>query len=122
MAKAPLKNQRKHIKVLNYALEKERVAKSQYNKFQRLVAKLIRVKLADKQQYLFQIHYKGNVKLAHGDVIANKQGVIFGVIQGNNNREARIVTLDGFVQKPNMNGTFLFIDKGDRKQKIEPIK
>lgn len=110
MAKAPKKHQRNHVVIQLCNLEKKRVAESQYKKWQLNICKWIKVTPKEKEQYLFQIKYKGNIRLVHGDVIANKDGIMFGVIQ-EKKWDARIVTLDGQSNSPNMNGTFFLIDR-----------
>lgn len=119
---------RKSVSLVNSNLHEKRLI-SKYNKFQRWVAKIIRVELADTYQYMFRIQYKGNARLQQGDAVVNTQGVIFAVAL-ESNRLAMIVTLDSYKEKPKVYGKLEIIEKSldevakdkQKERKLKAIK
>ena len=86
----------------------QKILKSKYNKFQRLISKWIKVEPADFHEYLIRIKYKsGNTVLKEDDIVNNRHGVIFVVIKTLPlEKLAIIATVQPQKEKPLMYGTF----------------
>ena len=100
---------RKHV-LIQSSEQTERRVVSKYNKFQLLMAKILRVELADNYQYVFRLDYKGTVRLKPNDIICNDNGIIFLVMR-ETNRIAMLVSKDAYQEKPKMWGKLTIIDK-----------
>ena len=72
-------NNLKVVKLKNSNLEKKSL-QTTYNWFQRLIAKLIMVKLMDKYQFFFKIQYYGGQKLNKYDIVRNSENLLFVVL------------------------------------------
>jgi hypothetical protein len=98
---------KKSFQVIKSELVQKRL-KSRYNKFQRLMAKWLRVEPADFHEYLIRIKYKsGNTTLKADDVVINRHGTLFVVIDtAPTDKLALIVTVQPQKEKPLMYGTF----------------
>ena len=104
------KVQRKHVLITNSELVKKRIAVSKYNKFQLWIAKVFKLELKDRYQYLYRIAYKGTTRLKNNDIVCNTDGVIFVVVK-EESRLAMIVSKDFFGEKPSVRGKLIIIDK-----------
>lgn len=113
------KTKRKHVKILNSELEKKRFFDPRFPKWKLKICSILKIEPARQHQYLFRVHYKGGAKLKAKDVVCNKQGVMFAVVQ-DNNRTARIVTIDGYIQKPTMHGNLIIIEEPSTKKENNP--
>lgn len=106
---------RKNIYILKYELEKKRILSNEKKKWKSQVAKFLKLEIQEKYQYLYRVNYKGSARLKSRDIICNSEGVLFAVVQ-EQNRRARIVTIDTYAQKPIMHGKFIIVEKaGDKK-------
>lgn len=120
MSKAQ-KVDRKKIQVVDYGLETKRIANkkgkeidSHYNKLQRIIANIFKLELAEKYQYLYRLHYKGT-SLRHKDVLSSKHGILFMVVNEQNKR-ARIVTLDSYKDEPNFRSGLVLIEEARERE------
>lgn len=105
----PTKVDRKHVVITFIENQQKRVEKSLYSKFQLKIAEWLKIQVAEQYQYLFDIQYKGNVKLKQGDALANEQGIIFAVVH-EKNKVAKIVTMVSYLEIPNIKGKLYLIE------------
>ena len=77
----------------------ERKTLKKANWFQRQVCKLIRIEPSSVYQYVVRIKYIGRRRLKKGDVVANQQGIWFGVLS-EQNRYALLVSDKNLTEKP----------------------
>lgn len=106
----PKKIIRQHVSIAESNLHEKQV-QTMYSKFQHKIAKLFKLTLADKYQYLFKVRYVGNVRLKQNDVLINSEGVIFVVIM-ETNRIAMIVSKDAYIEKPKVYDKLTVLEKG----------
>lgn len=102
----------KPIQVLKSNLMEQQL-NSKYNAFQRRVAKILGVELADTYQYLFRFSYKGSTNLKVNDIVYNSENLAFVVLKVAL-RMAVVVSVASYVKRPLMRGTLL-VFKGDSK-------
>ena len=91
----------------------EKQLNSKYNSFQRRIAKIIKVELADTYQYLFRFTYRGSVNLKLNDIVYNSENLAFVVVKISL-RMAVVVSVKSYSNQPLMRGT-LIVFKGDKK-------
>ena len=93
----------------------ERKILKKANKLQKLICKLIGIQPASVYQFVVRIQYSGKRRLKKGDVVANQQGIWFGVLS-EENRYALLVSDKNLTEKPYLYEKLYFIPQPKGKK------
>lgn len=83
---------------------------SKYKKWQLMIAKWIKVELADTHQYAMRITYKGANSLKINEVVSTEDGELFMVINSTLN-VAVLASSEAYSYKPKMYGKLYILPK-----------
>lgn len=102
----------KSIYIISKTLQKKRVVSvgKKHNYCQRLIARLFNINIdySNKYQYMWQVRFKGKLRIKKNNPIINKNGVVLSVLYVNKNI-ATLVTLNGYLEEPHLKGESFYL-------------